>query len=174
LLLDVETLRSAAEVGGWQNVHRMGLALAVICHLEEGRFETFREAQATRLGETLRGARLVIGFNVRRFDYRVLSGYTGLDYNRLIPTLDLLEEVHRALGFRLRLDHLARTTLGSGKSADGLACLEWVRAGRLDLVESYCRHDVEVLRDLYLFGRREGYVLYRDRQERALRLPVRW
>ena len=89
-------------------------------------------------------------------------------------TLDLLEEVHRELGRRLGLDHLARTTLGSGKSADGLTCLQWVRQGRLDLVESYCRHDVEVLRDLYLFGRREGYVLYRDRQERALRLPVRW
>jgi DEAD/DEAH box helicase domain-containing protein len=174
MLFDLETMRSAAEVGGWQNAHRMGLALAVVCHLEEGRFETFREGQAGQLGEALRAARLVVGFNVRRFDYRVLSGYTGADYNLLVPTLDLLEEVHRALGFRLRLDHLARATLGSGKSADGLACLEWVREGRLDLVESYCRRDVEVLRDLYLFGRREGYVIYRDHEERAMRLPVRW
>ncbi|HET9766438.1 MAG TPA: hypothetical protein VFS60_06305, partial [Thermoanaerobaculia bacterium] len=90
------------------------------------------------------------------------------------PTLDLLEDVHRALGFRLRLDHLARETLGNGKSADGLQSLAWVREGRLDLVEAYCRHDVEVLRDLYLFGRREGYVVWRDRDERRMRLPVRW
>jgi DEAD/DEAH box helicase domain-containing protein len=176
LLFDLETLRSAAEVGGWGNAHRMGLALAVVCHLEEERFEVFREAEARALAVVLESARLVVGFNVRRFDYRVLAGYTGADYNRLVPTLDLLEEVHRALGFRLRLDHLARATLGdgNGKSADGLQSLEWVRQGRLDLVEAYCRHDVEVLRDLYLFGRREGYVIWRDREERRLRLPVRW
>jgi DEAD/DEAH box helicase domain-containing protein len=152
----------------------MGLAMAVVCHLEQQRFEVFREGQAEALGRALRAARLVVGFNLRRFDYRVLAGYTGADYNRLVPTLDLLEEIHRALGFRLRLDHLARETLGSGKSADGLVCLQWVREGRLDLVEEYCRRDVEVLRDLYLFGRREGYVMYRDRAERRLRLPVRW
>jgi DEAD/DEAH box helicase domain-containing protein len=174
VLFDLETLRSAADVGGWQNAPRMGLALAVVCHLEQERFEVFREGEAEALSRALRAARLVVGFNLRRFDYRVLGGYTGADYNRLVPTLDLLEEIHRALGFRLRLDHLARETLGSGKSADGLVCLEWVRAGRLDLVEDYCRRDVEVLRDLYLFGRREGYVMYRDRAERRLRLPVRW
>jgi DEAD/DEAH box helicase domain-containing protein len=174
LLFDLETIRSAADVGGWGNAHRMGLALAVVCRLEEDRFEIFREGDARALAAALRGARLVIGFNVRRFDYRVLAGYTGADYNRLVPTLDLLEDVHRALGFRLRLDDLARATLGSGKTADGLQSLEWVRAGRLDLVEDYCRHDVEVLRDLYLFGRREGYVVWRDREERRMRLPVRW
>jgi len=174
LLFDLETLRSAADVGGWGNAHRMGLALAVVCRLEEERFEVFREGDARALATALRAARLVIGFNVRRFDYRVLAGYTGADYNRLVPTLDLLEDVHRALGFRLRLDDLARATLGSGKTADGLQSLEWVRAGRLDLVEEYCRHDVEVLRDLYLFGRREGYVVWRDREERRLRLRVRW
>lgn len=181
LLFDLETMRSAADVGGWGNAHRMGLAIAVVCRLEEERFEVYRERDARALAATLRAARLVIGFNVRRFDYRVLAGYTGADYNRLVPTLDLLEDVHRALGFRLRLDHLARETLGfgkltdgNGKSADGLQSLAWVREGRLDLVEEYCRHDVEVLRDLYLFGRREGYVVWRDRDERRMRLPVRW
>ena len=174
LLFDLETLRSAADVGGWGNAHRMGLAIAVVCRLEEERFEVFGENDARALASALRAARLVIGFNVRRFDYRVLAGYTGADYNRLVPTLDLLEDVHRALGFRLGLDHLARATLGNGKSADGLQSLAWVREGRLDLVEEYCRHDVEVLRDLYLFGRREGYVMWNDREARRMRLPVRW
>ena len=151
-----------------------GLALAVICRLEEERFEVFGEGDARALASTLRAARLVIGFNVRRFDYRVLAGYTGADYNRLVPTLDLLEDVHRALGFRLRLDHFARGDPGVRQSADGLQSLAWVREGRLDLVEEYCRHDVKVLRDLYLFGRREGYVMWRDREARRLRLPVRW
>jgi DEAD/DEAH box helicase domain-containing protein len=175
VLFDIETLRSAADVGGWGNIHRMGVALAVACFLEEGRFEVFREAEVRALVEALRSATLVIGYNIRRFDYRVLSGYTGEDYSRLLPTFDLLEDVHARLGFRVGMGHLALETLGYPKSADGLQSLAWVREGRLDLVEEYCRKDVEILRDLYLHGRREGFLLYRDRRRDVrLKLCVEW
>ena len=89
-------MRSAAEVGGWNKAHRMGIALAVVCHLEEGRFETFLEPRAAELAATLKAAGLVVGFNSRRFDYAVLSGYTGEDYARTLPTLDLLDSDGRA------------------------------------------------------------------------------
>jgi len=175
ILFDLETLRSAADVGGWRQVHRMGVAIGVICHLEEDRFEVFSESQVRALVETLKSASLVIGYNSRRFDYAVLSGYTGEDYSRLLPTLDLLEDVHSRLGFRVGMGHLALETLGTPKSADGLQSLEWVRQGRLDLVEQYCRRDVEILRDLYLHGRREGFLLYRDRRRDVrLKLRVAW
>ena len=175
VLFDLETLRSAEEVGGWDRIHKMGLAVGVACHLEEGRFDVFTEDRVAELVELLIGADLVVGFNVKRFDYQVLAGYTGIDYNRKLRTLDLLEEVHRFLGFRVKLESLTRSTLGVEKSADGLQSLEWVREGRLDLVEEYCRKDVEILRDLYLFGRREGYVLYPDKERGVdLRVAVEW
>ncbi|HEX3130485.1 MAG TPA: DEAD/DEAH box helicase [Thermoanaerobaculia bacterium] len=175
ILFDLETLRGASEVGGWTNIHRMGLALGVLCHLEDGHFEVFHEGQIRDLIESLRRATLVIGFNSRRFDYRVLSGYTGEDYNRLLPTLDLLEDITRRIGFRVGMGHLAQETLGLGKSADGLQSLRWVREGRMDLVEQYCKKDVEILRDLYLHGRRERCLFYRDRQRDVrLKLPVEW
>jgi DEAD/DEAH box helicase domain-containing protein len=175
VLFDLETLRSAQDVGGWSNSHKMGVAVGVTCHLEEGRFEVYREDRVGELIEALRRADLVVGFNVKRFDYAVLSGYTGVDYNRMLPTLDLLDDLKRRLGFRVGLDALARATLGVGKSADGLQSLEWVQEGRLDLVEDYCRRDVEVLRDLYLHGRREGWVGYRDkRRDVVLRVEVEW
>ncbi|HLX06781.1 MAG TPA: DEAD/DEAH box helicase [Thermoanaerobaculia bacterium] len=175
VLFDVETLRSAAEVGGFGNCHRMGVAIAVACFLEEGSFASFGERQVHELAAALRQATLVVGFNVKRFDFGVLAGYTGEDYCRTLPTLDLLEEIHRRLGFRVGMGRLALDTLGLGKSADGLQSLEWVKQGRLDLVESYCRRDVEILRDLYLHGRREGCLFYQDsRREVRLRLAVDW
>jgi DEAD/DEAH box helicase domain-containing protein len=153
----------------------MGVAIGVLCHLEEGRFEIYPETEVRALVESLRAATLVIGFNIRRFDYRVLSGYTGEDFARLLPTLDLLEHVHSRLGFRVGMGHLALETLGCPKSADGLQSLEWVREGRLDLVEAYCRRDVEILRDLYLHGRREGFLFYRDKKrDLKLKLRVEW
>ncbi|HKV08048.1 MAG TPA: DEAD/DEAH box helicase [Thermoanaerobaculia bacterium] len=172
VLFDIETLRSAADVGGWGFAHRMGVAIGVVCHLEEGRFEIFPESDVRGLVEALRSASLVIGFNIKRFDYKVLSGYTGEDYCRTLPTLDLLEDLHTRLGFRVGMGHLAKETLGYPKSADGLQSLEWVREGRLDLVQEYCRKDVEILRDLYLHGRREGFLLYRDKK-RDIRLKLR-
>src|ERR1700720_2749975 len=175
VLFDVETLRSAAEVGGFGNCHRMGVAIAVACFLEEGSFAAYGERQVPELAAALRQATLVVGFNVKRFDFGVLAGYTGEDYCRTLPTLDLLEDVHQRLGFRVGMGRLALDTLGLGKSADGLQSLEWVKQGRLDLVEEYCRHDVEILRDLYLHGRREGCLFYHDqRRDVRLRLAVDW
>jgi DEAD/DEAH box helicase domain-containing protein len=175
VLFDIETLRSAADVGGWHKAYRMGVAVGVVCHLEEGRLEVFPESRVRDLVEALRAASLVIGYNIKRFDYLVLSGYTGEDFSRTLPTLDLLEDVASRLGFRVGMGHLAQETLGVGKSADGLQSLEWVRQGRLDLVEQYCRKDVEILRDLYLHGRREGFLFYRDRKrDLRLKLGVEW
>ena len=175
ILFDLETLRSAAEVGGWNRADRMGVAVGVLYFLEEDRFESYREDRVGDLVAALRSATQVVGFNSRRFDYKVLEGYAGRGLSRELPTLDLLEEVRRVAGFRMKLDHLAQETLGAAKSADGLQSLAWVAEGRFDEVEQYCRHDVEILRDLFLFGRREGYLMFRDkRRDVRLRLPVSW
>jgi DEAD/DEAH box helicase domain-containing protein len=175
VLFDLETLRSATDVGGWNHAYRMGVAIGVACFLEEGRFEIYAEHQVRALAEALRAATLVVGYNIKRFDYQVLAGYTGEDYTRTLPTLDLLESVTSRLGFRVGMGHLATETLGVGKSADGLQSLAWVKEGRFDLIESYCRRDVEILRDLYLHGRREGCVFYRDKKRDVrLKLCVDW
>jgi DEAD/DEAH box helicase domain-containing protein len=175
VLFDVETLRSAAEVGGWGHAHRMGVAVVVALHLEEGRFETYYEPDVARFVAEMKASDRVVGYNSLRFDYAVLSGYTGEDYSRTLEgsTLDLLESLRGRLRFRVSLDHVARETLGRGKSGDGLQSLEWVKQGRLDLVAAYCRDDVELLRDVYLHGRREGYVLVTTKAGR-IRAPVDW
>jgi len=153
----------------------MGVAIAVACFLEENRFEVYTEDRVWELAAALRSAKLVIGFNIVGFDYKVLNGYTGEDYRRSLTTLDLLQDIHKRLGKRLSLSHLCQETLGADKTADGLISLQWVKEGRLDLVEAYCRKDVELLRDLYLFGRREGYVLYRSKGAgKQRKLPVDW
>jgi DEAD/DEAH box helicase domain-containing protein len=151
----------------------MGLALAVVYDAAKGAYRTYFEKDAERLAVLLLSADLVVGFNLKRFDYQVLAAYTEADFSK-VPTLDLLEEIHARLGFRLSLGHLAEATLGSAKAADGLMSLRWFREGRLDLVEAYCRRDVEVTRDLYEFGRRHGHLVYVGREGRPVKLPVSW
>jgi DEAD/DEAH box helicase domain-containing protein len=170
LILDVETQRSAEEVGGWDRADRMGLAAAVTVDLEGTDWRVYREAEVRALAADLRAAHRVVGFNVKRFDYAVLRGY-GEDLAG-VPTLDLLEEVHARLGFRLSLGHLVQETLGQPKLADGLQSLAWVKAGLLDKVIEYCRADVDLTRRLLTFALEQRYLIYRDHAGRPVRLPM--
>ena len=173
IFFDLETQRAAADVGGWQNAHLMRLAVAVTWDSTRREFRSYGEGEVEALLGQLARADLVVGFNVRRFDYRVLRGYTDRDLAAL-PTFDMLDAVHARLGHRLSLAHLAEETLGAGKSADGLQSIAWWREGRHDLVESYCRRDVEILRDLFDHAVREGHLLFRTRDGERVRLPARW
>ena len=171
VVFDVETQRSAEEAGGWHRADNMGLALAVVYDSRLGDFITYLEDEAERLVEHLAGSELVVGFNNRRFDNLVLSAYSSIDLNRL-PTLDLLEEVHNALGYRISLNGLAEHTLGVKKTADGLQSLRWYKEGRIDLIRHYCRQDVEITRDLLLHALEHGYLLFANKKKVEVRLPL--
>ena len=173
LIFDVETQRSAQEVGGWHNAHLMRVALAVVYDTLSGEFTTYREADVEQMIERFFEAPAVVGFNSRRFDYRVLSAYSARDFGQL-KTFDLLEDIHARLGYRLSLDHLGVQTLERAKTADGLQSLEWWKSGEIDKIEAYCREDVALVRDLIDYAGREGHVLFQKKNGPQVRLPVDW
>ena len=171
--LDLETCCSAADVGGWGQCHRMGVSLAVLGESNPPRMDAYREGDLERLAQRLQELDLVVGFNVKRFDYRVLQPYTSIDLAAL-PTLDILEEIQKNLGHRLSLGHLAEKTLGEAKTGDGLLALELYAAGNWEELESYCRQDVVLTKRLFTFGVEKGYLLYQHRQGALVRVPVDW
>ncbi|MDD2901574.1 MAG: DEAD/DEAH box helicase [Syntrophales bacterium] len=170
---DLETCCSAADVGGWGQCHRMGVSLAVLGESKPPGMATYREADLEDLGRRLQELDLVVGFNIKRFDYRVLQPYTKVDLATL-PTLDILEDIQKNLGHRLSLGHLAEKTLGEAKTGDGLMALELYAAGKWEELESYCRQDVLLTQRLFTFGVEKGYLLYQHRQGALVRVPVDW
>ncbi len=171
---DLETQKSAEEVGGWKNAHLMMISVAVLFDDLEQRFYVFSEEDIDRLVEHLTRADLVIGFNVKRFDYTVLSPYTCKNLNE-IPTFDILEDVHSRLGFRLSLEHLVRETLNKGKAGNALQALEWFKAGQIEKLTEYCTQDVRITRDLFLHAVNNGCLIYKGKKEdERLRLLVDW
>jgi DEAD/DEAH box helicase domain-containing protein len=171
LVFDLETQKAADEVGGWSEARQMRLAVAAVWDSREDRITTFGESQVEELIACLKAADLVVGYNVQRFDYEVLRGYTFEPLQHL-PTLDLLKIIEESLGRRLKLDTVASATLGASKSADGLQSLAWFKEGRLDLVTEYCIHDVEITRDLLKFVLQNGYVLYDRKDMGVVRVPL--
>jgi len=174
LYFDLETQKSATEVGGWQNIHLMMVSVAVLFDSLEDRFYIFTEEHIDRLIEHFAKADCVVGFNLKRFDYTVLTPYTNQNLHE-IPTFDMLEDIYNRLGYRLSLDHLVRETLNKEKSADGLQALEWFKAGEIEKLTEYCKHDVILTRDLFLYGLEKGYLVYRNKkQNERVRLLVDW
>ena len=172
-VFDLETKRSAAEVGGWHRASRMGVSVAVVYDSKHDAYTTYLEQDIPALIRHLKQLDLVIGFNNKRFDNRVLSAYTSFHLNGL-PTMDILEHITTRLGYRLSLDRLAENTLGVKKTADGLQALQWYKEGCMAEIIDYCRRDVEITRDLYLFGLKNRYLLFNNKAGKVVRLPVRF
>ncbi|MCP3891304.1 MAG: DEAD/DEAH box helicase [Desulfobulbaceae bacterium] len=170
-VFDLETIRSADEVGGWHHSDRMGMSVGVVYDSQLDDYVSYLEHEAPKLVAHLETLELVVGFNNKRFDNRVLSAYTSKNLNRM-PTLDLLEEVHNYLGYRLSLNGLAEQTLGAKKSADGLQALTWYKEGRIDLIQKYCKKDVEITKNLLLHGLEQGFLLFANKAKQIVRLPL--
>lgn len=173
IFFDLETQHLAEEVGGWGNKHRMRLACAVTLNAATQEFQDYVEADAEHLLATLQSAARVIGFNLKNFDYAVLQPYTKVKLARL-PTLDMLEEIQRVLGFRLSLDTLASATLNAEKLADGVQAVRWFKAGEMAKLLEYCRKDVALTQQLFLYGKQHGYLYYWDRNRRKQRVAASW
>ena len=173
LYFDLETQKSADDVGGWGNIHEMKLAVGVVWDSCEQEYFSYLEGAASQLVKKLRTADLVVGFNVKKFDYGVLQPYADFDLDE-ITTFDMLIDVNKKLGHRLSLNHLAENTLNAEKSADGLVSLQWYKEGKIDKIIEYCKQDVEITRDLFLYGESHGYVKYSSRSGVAKDLKVDW
>ncbi len=169
---DVETQRLADEVGGWDYIDRMGLAVAVTYSTARGGFEYYTEENVNALIDELVHADLVVGFNILHFDYTVLRPYTTRDLQQL-PSLDIMCEIQRQLGHRVKLENCANATLGVSKGGDGVQAVQWFRQGLIDQVARYCMQDVDIVRRLHEYGRKHQQLLVDTYSGRKI-VPVSW
>ena len=148
---DLETQKSADEVGGWSHISRMGMSVGVIYSTARGEYRIFGERQVNDLIQELQRADLVVGFNQVRFDYEVLHGYTTLDLRQL-PALDMMLDLQDKLQHRLSLDSITTATFGVEKTAEGMQAIQWFKEGRLLDVAEYCCYDVKLTRLVHEYG----------------------
>lgn len=171
VVFDIETQNLAEEVNGWENLKEMDFAIAVLWDIENDRWLTFYKEQIDELIEILLKAERVIGFNIKRFDIPLLQEFTKKDLSR-IKAIDLLELIFKKLNFRISLQSLAIANFSETKIADGIQCVKWWKEGRIDLVEQYCKKDVEITGRLYQKILKEGFLLFNDKEGRKLRLMI--
>jgi RNase H-like protein len=171
---DLETQRTANDVGGWDKKSNMGMSLGVTYSTNLNEYRIYTEKNVDDLVQQLLRADLVVGFNIVHFDYEVLMGYTILDLPDQLRSLDLLVEVEKILGNKLKLDNIAQATLGLGKTGDGVDAIKWWREKRLMEVAEYCCFDVKVTKLVHEHGLEHRELFYTDQFSRKQRVEIAW
>ena len=170
---DLETQKSAEEVGGWDKIRDMRMSIGVTYSTERGGYKIYNEADVNELIRELQRADLVVGFNHIRFDYEVLHGYTVLDLTQ-VESLDMLVELQKTLQHRLSLDSIAQATLGVEKTSEGLQALKWFKEGKMMEIAEYCCFDVKITRLVYEYGAANKQLHYVNRFGKSLSVAVSW
>jgi len=159
IVLDIETQKEFSEVGGRSNYDKLRISLCVAYSFADNKYFCFDESNLTKLGEILQSADQVIGYNISEFDYKVLQPYFNFSLAAL-PTLDILQEIERTLGHRIRLEAIAQGTLGVGKSGSGVGAVNLWKEGRVEELRKYCEDDVRLTKEIYEYGTKSGKLRY--------------
>lgn len=173
LVIDLETQKSFKEVGR-SNLEKLKISVAGVYDYLTDKYEAHEEKEVMRLEKRLREADLVIGFNIRRFDFPVLAPYLFMPVDN-IPVLDLLDDVEKARGHRASLDSIAGPTLKQHKTGNGADALILFKENRIDELKRYCLEDVRLTKEVFEYGCSKGKVLFTSNWDyKTYEIPVNW
>jgi len=161
LVYDIETKETFSDIGG-RDPKKLHISMLGAFSYTETKYMSFTEEELPSFWRRLEQCDLVIGFNNHGFDDLVCAAY--FPEMPKVPSFDILGEVHRNLGFRVKLDNIAQATLGIGKSGDGLKAIKLYAEGKIVELRSYCLDDVKITKEIYDYGRDYGSVKYTDLQ----------
>lgn len=170
IVLDIETQNSFEEVGGYFT-DKLKVSLVGVYYYETDSWESYLEPELPEMFQKLEKGGRIIGYNSIGFDMPVLNNYYTGDLLKL-PQLDILRHIEKSLGHRIKLDDVAKATLGTQKSGHGLQAVTWWKQGKIEEIRQYCLQDVKVTKEVYEFGLKNSYLLFDDRMGERRAIPV--
>lgn len=160
IIFDIESKNVFADVGKHDS-SLLDIALIAIYDSETDKYETYIESELGKLWPILERSDMLIGFNSDHFDIPLLNKYYPGDLTKL-KSLDILKEIHKSYGRRMKLDQLAEGTLGKKKSGHGLDAIQWWHKGEIQKVRDYCTDDVRLTKELYDYARQNNKLIFKE------------
>jgi DEAD/DEAH box helicase domain-containing protein len=142
VIFDLETQNLFQDVGSTDPA-ALDISVGTFYDSETEIYTTVSIDELQKAWPILEKADALVGYNSNHFDIPLLNKYYPGDLTH-IKSIDLLEEIRKSLGRRLRLDSVAEATIGAKKSANGLQAVRWWREGKIDEIKKYCEQDVRV------------------------------
>lgn len=171
IVFDLETQNIFQDVGS-NDPAALDISVATVYDSETDQYTTVTIDEIDQLWPIIEQADALVGYNSNHFDIPLLNKYYPGDLTQL-KSIDLLEDIKRSLGRRLRLDSVAAATVGAKKSADGLQAVRWWREGKIAEIKKYCEQDVKVTKNVFEYARAHGHVKFKDgHRKRTIELDI--
>jgi len=160
IVFDIETRNMFQEV---ESNDPKDLDISVVCLYDytTDTYHSFLQEDFGKMWPIIESADMLITFNGDHFDIPLLNKYYSGDLSN-IKSLDLLKEVRKSLGRRIKLDTIAEATLGAGKSGHGLEAITWWKNGEIEKLIKYCTDDVKITKEVYEYAMKYGLLKYKD------------
>jgi uncharacterized protein YprB with RNaseH-like and TPR domain len=160
VVFDIETSNIFQEVGS-NNPADLSISVVGLYEYEGDKYSTFEQEEFGKLWPILENADMLITFNGDHFDIPLLNKYYSGDLTK-IKSLDILKEMHKVAGRRMKLDQIAQGSLGINKSGNGLDAIRWWRDGEKEKVKKYCLDDVRITKEVYEYALKNGKLIFKE------------
>jgi DEAD/DEAH box helicase domain-containing protein len=160
IIFDLETQNLFQDVGS-NDATDLDISVGTFYDSETETYTTVDIDELQTIWPLLEKADALVGYNSDHFDIPLLNKYYPGDLTQ-IKSIDLLAEIKKSLGRRLRLDSVAQATIGAKKSANGLQAVRWWREGKIAEIKKYCEQDVKVTKKVFDYALKHGHVKFKD------------
>lgn len=160
VIFDLETQNIFQDVGS-SDPAALDISVGTFYDSETKVYTTVTVDELATIWPILEKADALVGYNSNHFDIPLLNKYYPGDLTH-IKSIDILEEIRKSLGRRLRLDSVAEATVGAKKSGHGLQAVRWWREGKIDEIKKYCEQDVKITKKVFDYALQHGHVKFKD------------
>ncbi len=160
IVFDIETRNVFQDVGS-ADPAALDLSLVGLYDSATEKYSSFLQEELGTLWPIFEKADMLITFNGDHFDIPILNKYYSGDLTK-IKSVDILREIKRAIGRRVKLDQVAEGTLGVKKSGNGLEAIAWWKRGEIEKIRKYCLDDVRITKDVYEYALTHGELKFKE------------
>ncbi len=142
------------------------LKLAVAGVLNNNDHLFFHENQVSELLKFLKGADLIVGHNILRFDYLVLQPYIKENIVKMLTnkTFDIMLELEKVTKCWSSLDDLCKRNVDMSKINNTLDIPKMWRNGEHEKVKSYLLNDLKMTEAIFNHVKQKGKLKYEHKE----------
>lgn len=160
VVFDIETKNIFQDVGS-NNPADLSISIVGLYEYQGDKYSSYLEEELPQLWPIIENADMFITYNGDHFDIPLLNKYYSGDLFK-IKSLDLLKEIQKSAGRRMKLDQVAEGTIGINKSGHGLDAIRWWKEGKIEELRKYCLDDVKITKDIYDFALKNDKIIFKE------------
>lgn len=170
IVFDIETQNTFADVNS-NEPKDLDISVVSIYNSVDQTYKSFTIDELDNLWPIIERTEVLIGFNSDHFDIPLLNKYYQGNLEHF-KSIDLMKSFRDSFGKRVKLDEIAKATLGIAKSGHGLEAIAWWKNGEIEKIKKYCEDDVKITKELFEYARDNKHLKVKNWSGKIVEVPI--